>query len=61
MEDFRKRIIFDDLLIGMIKKNLTEEEFKRFRYLATKLDFPTMSQIVKKLVEDNCIQIKNFK
>jgi hypothetical protein len=58
MNDFRKCELFDDELIGAVRKYLNEEEQIRFSMCIQKLPYEFIHETLYNYLKNKCIQIK---
>jgi len=61
MQDYRKKELFDNELMGKIRNNITEVEYLKFRDCISKMTYPAIYNIVINEINNKCIQKKSYK
>lgn len=57
MNDYRKKLLFSNQIVKLIKDNLSENEYIKMTELIEKMRYEDVNIILKKIIKDKCVQI----
>jgi hypothetical protein len=61
MQDFRKKTVFDNHVVTLLKNQLSPQEFTQLKTLIHNLPYPIIHNVIAEIINNKSVQKKGYR